>query len=420
MSAHPIAERLRGRRSAGPSSLAVCVLTGGNASERIVSLSSGIAVTRGLLARGHRVLVLDPATGIRIEKTPADGIDDLAARLGAQSGGGLTLETLDPEEQIQRTRRIVPALAELDADEIDVVVSVLHGGAGEGGAVPAMLDLLGLPYVGSDPIASAVAMDKALAKSVFREVGIPLPEQGFWLPNPSADIAAAQRDSAIGSAARWEVLKSRTGAERADESQERAFHVETGPVPGDRWIESLGGYPLVVKPLAEGSTVGVTIVNSAADWAAASETGRAFTHPTRGLIVERFIPGREITVAVVDGEPLPVVEIAPGTGFYDFTRKYTKGETQYRVPAPIDDSVAARIAEDARLAYEAIGCRDVARVDFRLDPSGVGYCLEVNTLPGMTDTSLVPMAARAVGIEFDELLDLFCRCALRRQAEFVE
>jgi D-alanine-D-alanine ligase len=188
------------------------------------------------------------------------------------------------------------------------------------------------------------------------------------------------------------------------------------PRPGDDWIEKLGGYPVVVKPLLEGSTVGLTIVKDPADWDTAWRNGASFAHPTRGLLVEEYIPGREITVAIVTGEALPVIEIVPKSGFYDFEHKYTKGETEYLVPAPLPEATASRLQELALTAFRTLGCRDLARVDFRLTEAGEPYCLEINTLPGMTATSLVPMASRTIGIEFDELLEILSRIAMSRQA----
>jgi D-alanine-D-alanine ligase len=252
-----------------------------------------------------------------------------------------------------------------------------------------MLELLGLPYVGSDPIASALAMDKGHAKDVMAAAGVPVAPQFLWLADPGV---ARGRD--LDAAAPAGLCRGRT--------------------PDHAALEPLGGYPVVVKPLCEGSTVGITIVRSEADWEAAWRVGAPYAHPTRGLLVERYIAGREITVAVVADHALPVVEIVPQSGFYDFTRKYTKGQTEYRVPAPVEPEIAQRLQSLALTAYRALGCRDLARVDFRLSPDDEPYCLEVNTLPGMTEMSLVPMAARAVGIEFEELLEILSRLAIRR------
>lgn len=163
-----------------------------------------------------------------------------------------------------------------------------------------------------------------------------------------------------------------------------------------------------------GSTVGLTIVGDAAGWPGAAAAAAGQIDPQRGLLVERFVPGREITVGILEDRALPVVEILPKTGFYDYRRKYTKGETEYRVPADLPDRLAGEIRDRALRASRALGCRDMARVDFRLDPRGEAFCLEVNTVPGMTATSLLPMAAGAVGIGFEDLVEILCRRALAR------
>jgi len=375
------ADRIRAQAKGGPKRLRVCVLLGGNAAERPVSIASGLAVSEALLSRGHGVTVLDPATGIRFERVPEDR-GEAESRLGLiRKGQGLVREEVSTEEAVARTRRIVPSLAELDPSEFDVVLSVLHGGVGEGGAVPAMLELVGLPYVGSDPISSAVTLDKEFTKRVLQAAGVPVARD--WLWNPAASEESARRCRQA----------------RPDES----------------WLEKVGGYPVVVKPLLEGSTVGLTIVNDPSGWDAAWSNGAPYAHPERGLLVEEYVPGREITVAVVAGEALPVVEIVPKSGFYDFEHKYTKGETEYHVPAPLAESTAARLQMLALVAFRELGCRDLARIDFRLTEADEPYCLEINTLPGMTGTSLVPMASRTIGIEFDELLEILSRIAIARQ-----
>ncbi|MEZ4655310.1 MAG: hypothetical protein R3E12_17370 [Candidatus Eisenbacteria bacterium] len=371
-----------------------------------------------------RLKVHDPAT--EPASNAASGDDaDLPGRLGLPAGGrGLPRDDASDEERIARTRRIVPALAEIDPSEIDVVLSVLHGGVGEGGAVPAMLDLLGLPYVGSDPIASAVTLDKEHTKRVLQAARIPVAADFLWLPS---EASAAQEGCAPSAAhpdrvatangpghAASVVDAGRAAPSTADSPGAVPERVCRDALPGPDWVARLGGYPAVVKPLLEGSTVGLSIVKEPAEWAQAWTTGAPYAHPTRGLLVERYIAGKEITVAVVGDEVLPVVEIVPRTGFYDFEHKYTKGETEYRVPAPLAEATTQRLQELALRAFRALGCRDLARIDFRLSELDEPYCLELNTLPGMTETSLVPMASRTIGIEFGELLELLCRIALSR------
>ena len=360
-----VANRIREQAGQVPGQLEVAVLLGGESTERVVSLASGIAVGAALVERGHRVTLFDPATLARVD---AEGVADrreLARRLGLLSSSeALVSEPVRPEEVNRRRRRVVPSLTLLSTDRVDVAFNLLHGGCGEGGLVNGVLGMMGVPYVGSDFISSAAAMDKGVALAILREHGIPTAAHLFW----------------------------------------RDLSVPPSPVE----IHALGGYPVVVKPLAEGSTVGITIVRGPDDWSGAVLTGAPYAHPVRGLLVEHFVPGRELTVGILAGEALPVVEIVPQDGFYDFTRKYTKGASQYLVPAPVDAGTAARLCEHAGVAFRELGCRDYGRVDFRVSDEGEIACLEVNTIPGMTATSLLPMAAKDVGIGFGELCELLC------------
>jgi len=262
-------------------------------------------------------------------------------------------------------------LHEVAATRPDLVAILLHGGAGEGGRIQAALELAGLAYTGSGPEASALAMDKVAAKVFFRDARIPVPAEALWRPAGRAGSGWAP-----------------------------------GPIPD---VGPLGGYPVVVKPIAGGSTLGLTIVREPSLWPAAWEAAHGEIDPRRGLLVEQFIPGRELTVGVLDDQPLPVVEIIPRTGFYDFQHKYTKGQSDYIVPAQIPSGLAAELQERSVRAWHALGCRGMARVDYRLDPSGEAWCLEINTIPGMTATSLLPMAAGAVGVGFDALVERICR-----------
>ena len=278
-----------------------------------------------------------------VSLTTGSGIAAALRRLGHE------VVTLDgpPAELVA-----APALA-----GADVVFIALHGGAGEDGTLQAVLDLSGRPYTGSGLLASALAMDKAMSKRLVEHAGIPTP--------------------------RWLLLPA------------------DGPPPMAEDLEPLGGLPVVVKPNDQGSTVGLSLVREPGDLA------RAFTEAarfSRGVLVETYVPGRELTVGVLGGEALPVVEIFPEGGLYDYRRKYTAGQSRYECPAQLESGLAARICELGRRAFQVLGCRGVARVDFRLDPEGRPYCLEVNTVPGMTPTSLVPMAAAARGLSYDELV----------------
>jgi D-alanine-D-alanine ligase len=251
--------------------------------------------------------------------------------------------------------------AALDRHRPDVVFIALHGGAGEDGGIQAVLDLMRVPYTGSGAMASAIAMDKPATKALCTQLGIVTPE--------------------------WWVL----------------YEGEPFARP-EAWNE--GG--LVVKPAASGSSEDLFVLRPGEDPSAPIETvcakhGRA--------LVETYIGGRELTVAVVDGAPEPVVEIVPQSGLYDYESKYTAGKTEYVVPADLPERVADQLKRDASIVCRAIGCRGAARVDYRLGDDGIAYCLEVNTVPGMTPTSLLPMAVAAGGRTFPELVAALCRSA---------
>ena len=317
----------------------VALLMGGRSAEREISLRTGRGIAQALRNLGHEVTALDAANGRLL---PA----------GEEERSALPAEAVE-KLPASSTSAVANAAAINDAE---VVFIALHGGAGEDGTIQALLELAGKPYTGSGVLASALAMDKAASKRLFLHEGIPTPE--------------------------WVLLSA------GDELP--TVHAE-----------SLGGYPLIVKPNAEGSTVGLTVVTRPEDLpdaiALAAEHGP-------GVLIERFIPGRELTVAVLGGEALPIVEIKPQGGHYDYEHKYTAGMSEYFCPADLPEPLAARVRDLAMRATRALGCRGVARVDFRLSPANEPYCLEVNTIPGMTPTSLVPMAAQARGLSYDQLV----------------
>jgi D-alanine-D-alanine ligase len=248
----------------------------------------------------------------------------------------------------------------IDPREIDVVFLALHGGAGEEGRIQAMLDLAGLRYTGSNHIASAAAMDKDLSKRLFRAAGVPTAD---WLMDP-ADADA---------------------------------------------LRTLGT-PVVVKPNKQGSTVGLTVVRDATKLAAALELAHRYDDE---VMIERFVPGREFTVGILDGKALPVGEIiAPGEVF-DYQSKYQVGGAREVFPADIPAAEAATLQKHALAAHRALKLGAYSRVDFRRDANGDFWCLEANSLPGLTGTSLLPQAAKAAGIDFAQLLAKICAGAIR-------
>ncbi len=248
----------------------------------------------------------------------------------------------------------------------DAVYLALHGGLGENGGVQGILEAAGLAYTGSGITASAVAMDKNITKTLFRHYGIPTAP---WFAGSAEEITPERLDREI-------------------------------------------GWPCVVKPVDQGSTVGLTVVKEPGQLAGAVEAAaRVGNH----IMAESFLPGKELSVPVLEGRVLPIIEIRPSHEIYDYECKYVAGMTQYFVPAPISAEVTAEVQSLAEKAFRILGLRDVARIDFRLDSEGRPFCLEVNTLPGMTATSLVPKSAGAAGMDFPELVSRIAGMAYRRK-----
>ena len=288
------------------------------------------------------------------------------------------------EVSMESGRRVLEALHTLDYEAVpvvyegelattvevlqgfDLVFNALHGGDGEDGTVQAALDKAGISYTGSRPQASRLAMDKHASKERMVTAGIPT--------------------------APWVSLTLTEG------SSFPRSHSYPGLM---KFLEEYS-YPVVVKPNHEGSTVGLSIVEAPADLDEALLLAREFGHR---VLVETYIPGRELTAAIFHQRPLPIVEIIPRHRSYDYECKYTDGMSTYIVPADLPLDITVAVQDAARRLYEDLGCRHYARVDFRLNPDGQFFCLESNTLPGMTSHSLVPMAAKAVGIDFTELID---------------
>ncbi|AMV73108.1 D-alanine--D-alanine ligase [Desulfuromonas carbonis] len=237
---------------------------------------------------------------------------------------------------------------------VEVAFIALHGRFGEDGTVQGLLELIGIPYTGSGVQASAVAMDKVTTKKLLLHHELPTP--AFEVFHRGEDVAALA---------------------------ERCRH-----------------YPRVVKPAREGSTIGVHIVHDAAELKAG--VAEALEHDDL-LLIEDYIPGAEVTVSVLGEAVLPVIQIVPKGGFYDYQAKYTAGQTEYLLPAPLEPALYARLQQVALQACRVLGCRGAARVDFMVREREF-YCLEVNTIPGMTETSLLPKAARQAGIDFPELV----------------
>jgi len=341
--------------------LRVAVLMGGDSAEREISLKSGTMVLRHLDREKYDVVGVD----LSAEALAKADLSRLPGREPEALPGGAAEAAL----------QLLPASALVHADPArperpDVVFIALHGRGGEDGTVQGLLELLGLPYTGSGVLASALAMNKALAKKIFVHDGIRTPAFVSFTLNGSTPLPEIER----------------------------------------RLLETIG-LPCVVKPAREGSTIGISFVQEAGALAAALEEARRYD-PL--IVVERLIRGVEITAGILGNdapEVLPLVEIIPEAGVYDFRAKYTPGATEEIVPARIPAAQAEEARRLALAAHTALGCRGISRVDMIAAPDGV-YVLEVNTIPGLTETSLVPCAARAVGISFPALLDRIIALAL--------
>ena len=267
---------------------------------------------------------------------------------------------------------------DLQDQKIAVAFLALHGPGGEDGAIQGFLETLGIPYTGSGVHASAVGMHKVTTKTILAAHKIPVPAGTVIKRGEKVPSGTALRSARL------------------------------------RW-------PVVVKPASQGSTIGVTIVRKPSQWSEALELAHRYD---REAMVEAYIPGHEVTVSLIgsgEGAPmvLPAVEIVAPEGFYDFSAKYEKGKTQYLCPAPLSAAITKQIRTLALKTYLVMGCDGAIRVDFRITPRGRPYVLEINTVPGMTETSLLPMAAAQAGIDYDELTERILQSALVRARERV-
>lgn len=329
----------------------ITVLTGGTSSERDVAIASAAQVVAALRGCGHEVAVVDTARGF---VPPAEEPRFLQLRVGAAPPDLGELAALE-------RGLLISGLGDLAAvRQAEVLFLALHGGRGEDGTLQAVLDVVGVPYTGSGPLGSALAMDKDIAKRLFRAAGVPTAD---WLMAPASTSE----------------------------------------------VEAALGWPVVVKPSKQGSTVGLSIVEEPDALEPAVTEARRFDDE---VLIERFIPGRELTVGILDDRALAVGEIIPEHEIFDYECKYTPGMSEEIFPADIPAPVAAECRRLGLAAHRALKLRGYSRVDFRLTPGGEMLCLEVNTLPGLTATSLLPQSAAATGIAFADLCEAICRLAL--------
>jgi D-alanine-D-alanine ligase len=323
---------------------------GGTSSERDVSLASGLRIAEALRTRGHTVAAVDTAKGALSE-------DDERRTIA----GGVVKQLPPTPEELARMK--AESVAETAArlpkrGDCDVAFLALHGGSGEDGTIQALLDLAGVPYTGSGHMASALAMDKDLSKHLMR----------------AHDVTTAD----------WLMANDPTS------------------LPDVEQVVSALGLPLIVKPSKQGSTVGLSIVKERSQLVPAIT--EAFKHDDE-VMLEQFIAGRELTVSILGDRALPVGEIISKKEIYDYEAKYTPGMAEEIFPAALREAEVAAVQEQAQRTFSALKLSGCARIDFRMTTDGQFYCLEANTLPGMTATSLVPQAAAAAGISFPELCE---------------
>lgn len=347
----------------------IVVLAGGLSPERNVSLSSGVMVTEALRGRGHRAALVDLYFGLEgWDREP----EELYLAPVPETWRRIGHETPDLEEVRARRRwkgrgQVGPGVLELCA-AADAVFLALHGACGEDGRVQAFFDLEGIPYTGSGHAGSAVAMDKDLTKRLCVQAGIRTPE---WrtITYQAQDIPRLCREIIL---------------------------------------------PAVVKPMDSGSSIGVSIVHSPEALSAALEEG---LHFGGRVIVERYIKGRELQVGVLEERALPAIEIIPKHGFYDYENKYQPGAAEEVCPAQIDMETERRLEETALKVHRLVGLAVYSRSDFIVDEAGGVWFLEINTLPGMTPTSLLPQEAAAVGIGYGELCDRILTASLEARKQ---
>ncbi len=330
--------------------ITIALLLGGISPEREVSKATGKSIFEALKKLNYKVKVIDPAYGLN---QPTDEFKFFDSNYLEK---GLTL------------KNYIDVINSPIFDDVELAFIALHGKWGEDGTLQSLLEMRGIKYTGSKKLASSLSMDKCMSKILFQHYGVNTPN--------------------------WFIVSK--NEKRYDFINEK--------------IKKFFGYPCVIKPNDQGSTIGLTICRGEKELQ--SSINLAFQYSDK-VLIEEYIPGREITVGIIGQQTLPVLEIKPKSGFYDYTSKYTAGLTEYEVPAQIPYDVTEHIKHQALLAFNSLGCEGYARVDFRLTKDFKSYCLEVNTLPGMTTTSLLPKMAKAVGISFEELIERIISYALK-------
>ena len=338
----------------------IVVLAGGTSTERDISIVSGTGVCKALRQKGHQAILVDVFCGVEnVEEEPFPqqyDVDQAAAYIKSFQSG---------LEELKKTRRSFfgPHVLEL-CELADVVFLALHGSNGEDGRIQGTFDLMGIRYTGSGYVSSAIAMDKGISKQFFRMHGVPTPRGG---------------------------LLRKEGPQKT---------------PQEMGID----FPVVVKTCCGGSSIGVYFVEDPSAYRKALSD--AFSYEEE-VVVEELIQGTEYTVAVVDGEAYPIVEIVPFSGRYDYENKYKAGAVKETCPAPLSAELTKKMQEIAVQGYHALGLTAYARLDFIMTDDHKIYCLEANTLPGMTPTSLIPQEAAALGMDYPTLCEKLIEISLK-------
>jgi D-alanine-D-alanine ligase len=339
----------------------IVVLAGGISTERDVSLVSGMGIYKALKSKGHQVMLLDVFLGYEHEdwQEVFEKDEDWVKSIGAIKNENPDLEAVKALRPDWEQNFFGPHVIDI-CHQADVVFMALHGENGENGKIQACFDLNGIRYTGTDYVSSAICMNKGIAKDLFRAAGIPTP-------------------------AGIRLKKGETASEK---------------VP----------YPCIVKACCGGSSVGVVIADN--DDAYEKALSEAFRYDDE-VVIEQYIKGREFSVGVIDGKAYPIIEIAPIHGFYDYKNKYQAGSTIETCPAKLSDEKTKAMQDAAEKAFRILRLKNYARMDFMMNENGDFFCLEANTLPGMTPTSLLPQEAQALGISYEDLCQMLVDISLR-------
>lgn len=346
----------------------IVVLAGGLSTERDVSFKTGEMVTKALRKNGHQVILLDVFMGYSDKEEDLTGIFDRAeavsVKVAAIPETAPDLEKVKAQRKDQSDNFFGPNVIEL-CRMADIVFMALHGENGENGKIQAAFDLFGIRYTGTGYLGSALAMNKGMAKQLFLENGIPTPRG--------------------------------TSLKRGEDAAK---------------IETCGiHFPCVVKPCSGGSSIGVSIVHDKAEYEQALK--EAFRWENE-LVIEEYVKGREFSVGVIDFQALPIIEIAPVEGFYDYKNKYKAGSTVETCPAELSEQITKEMQGYAEKVAEVLGLNTYSRTDFLLDAEDHIFCLEANTLPGMTPTSLLPQEAKVTGVDFNQLCEKLIESSMRK------